>query len=86
MFLMMLNLIMGERSRKHFAQSLFGGSGKADTKEKRWIQYYFEGSPNPTIAHLIFKREVSEQERKSCREFGDFRKLFSGRWIIPKSV
>ena len=76
MFLKMLNLIMGKRSRKHFPQSLFGGSGKADAKEKGWIQYYFEGSPNPTIAHLIFKREVSEQERKSCREFDDFRKLF----------
>ena len=35
--LKMLNLIMGKKSRKHFPQSLFGGSGKANTKAKLWI-------------------------------------------------
>ena len=35
MYLKMLNLIMGKKSRKHFPQSLLGGSGKADAKKGR---------------------------------------------------
>ena len=67
---------MGKKSKRHFPQDLFGGSGRSDAKEKGWIQYYFEGSPNPNVAHRIFKREVSQQERKACKEFDVFRRLF----------
>ena len=56
MFLRMLKVIMGEKSMKQFPLSLIGGSVKADAKEKCCIQYYFEGSPNLSIAHLTFKR------------------------------
>ena len=76
LFLKMVNLIMGKKSKRHFPQDLFGGSGRSDAKEKGWIQYYFEGSPNPNVAHRIFKREVSQQERKACKEFDVFRRLF----------
>ena len=75
-FLKMINLIMGKKSKRHFPQDLFGGSGKHDAKEKGWIKFYFEGSPNPVVPHNIFKREVSQQERRAYKEFDDFRKLF----------
>ena len=66
LFLKMINLIMGKKSKRHFPQDLFDGSGKHDAKEKGWIQFNLEGSPNPAVAHKIFKREVSQQERRAC--------------------
>ena len=76
LFLEMVNLVMGKKSKRHFTQDFFGGSGKPDAKEKGWIQFYFEGSPIPGVSHKIFKREVSQQERNPSKEFDAFRKLF----------
>ena len=76
LFTNMVKLILGKTSRQFFPQDLFGGSGKSDAKEKGWIQYYFEGSPNSDLVHRIYKKEIPEQERKACKEFDKFRKLF----------
>ena len=76
LFMNMVNLILTKKSRQYFPQDLFGGSGKAESKEKGWIQYYFEGSPNSALVHRIYKKEIAEQERKACKEFDKFRQLF----------
>ena len=66
---------MVKKTKRNFPQDLFGGSGRSDATEKVWIQYYFEGSPTPNVAHRIFKRALSQQERKACKEFDVFRRL-----------
>ena len=58
LFLKMIDLSLGKKSKRHFPQDLFGGSGKLDAKNKEWIQYYFEGTTNPNVAHRIFEKEV----------------------------
>ena len=75
LFLKMVNLVMGKKSKRYFSHDLFGGS---DAKKKGWKQFYFDGSPNPNVALKIFKREVPQQERKACEEFHVFRRLFYG--------
>ena len=53
LFMNLITLILGERSRKYFPQLLLGGSGGDDDKDKGWIQYYFDGSPNSDLVHRI---------------------------------
>ena len=77
MFMNLINLILGKRSRKYFPQTLLGGSDEDDAKDKGWIQYYFEGSPNSGLVHRLYKKEIPEGKRKACREFNEFRALFS---------
>ena len=52
----LITLILGERSKKYFPQLLLGGSGGDDDKDKGWIQYDFDGSPNSDLVHRIYKK------------------------------
>ena len=73
----LLQLIVGKETRQWLPERVDGGSGKSSSKDMGMVQYYFQGFPNPQVAWRIWKRRLTESQRKlATHSFDEFRNKF----------
>jgi hypothetical protein len=76
MFLAMLDLIVGKKSKKFLPLKLNSGSMRDSDKGKGLIQYYLQGCPNREVAWKFYIEHVEERKRDKIRTFDKFREVY----------